>query len=139
MTLLAWKLRSHEDNSLPTYRILTNDLGDTRAVKVGFSWPAFFLNVLWAVANGLWVVALLILVLAVCGLILFSSAVQSSPVLVSLGAVSAEVALLTFLGARGNDVLASHLERRGYVKSSVVSAPNLPSALEIASTEPHAA
>ena len=139
MSLLAWKPKIHEDNSLPSYRILRNDLGDTRAVKVGFSWPAFCLNVLWAVANGLWAVALLIVVLAVCGLILFSSAVESSPVLVRLSAVAAGVAFLTFLGSRANDMLTSHLEGRGYSKSSVVSATNLPSALEIASTKPRTA
>lgn len=139
MPLVACELRSHEDKSLPSYRILRNDLGDTRVVKVGFSWPAFFLNVLWAVANGLWVVAFLILVLAVCGLVLFSSAVQSSPILVSLGAIFAEAAFLIFLGSRANDWLTSHLEGCGYVISTVVSAPSVPRALEIASTESHAA
>lgn len=124
---------------MPKYRILANPGGDIRPIKIGFSWPAFFLNVLWAVANGLWLVAFLILVLAFSGLILFASTIQSSLVLVGLTAVSAEAALLTFLGLRANDVLASHLERRGYVLTSVVSAPNLPTALDMASTERHAA
>jgi hypothetical protein len=135
MTFLVWKRTFHEDNALPEYRILTNEVGDTRAVKVGFSWPALSLNVLWAVANGLWVVALLIVVLAACGVLLFANTAQSSAVLATLGAVSAGLAFLVFLGFRANDMLTSHLESRGYIKSSVVSAPNLPGALEIASTE----
>ncbi len=137
MTLLAWTPSLHEDNSLPKYRIMINDRGDIRAVKAGFSWPAFSLNILWAVANGLWLVAFLTVVLAGCGLLLFSSAAPSSPVLVLLGAASAGLAFLVFLGFRANDMLTSHLEGHGYINSSVVSAPNLPDALEIASTEPH--
>ena len=31
-------------------------------VKTGFSWPAFFFGTLWAVAKGLWLVALAMLV-----------------------------------------------------------------------------
>lgn len=139
MTLPAWKLGLHEDKSLPRYRILRNDVGDTRAVKTGFSWPAFFLNIVWAVANGLWAVGLLSVVLATCGFLLFSSAVESSPVLVPLGAASAGLAFLAFLGFRANDMLASHLEGQGYINSSVVSAPNLPGALEIAATDSPAA
>lgn len=139
MTSLAWRLSLYEDNVLPNYRILKKDFLDTRAVKVGFSWPAFSLNVLWALANGLWVVALLVVVLAACGLLLFSSSVQASPVFATVSAFSAGLAILVFLGFRANDMLASHLEGCGYIKTSVVSAPNLPGALELASAESHVA
>lgn len=40
---------------------LNPDRGFVR-VKTGFSWPAFFFGTLWAVAKGLWLVALVMLV-----------------------------------------------------------------------------
>ena len=124
--------------ALPRYRILINDSSDLRAVKVGFSWPAFILNLIWLVANGLWLGALLIFVLIVGGLLLFGSAVQSSPVAASAVFVAAEIALLLYLGFRGNDWLASHLESRGYTQVRTLDATNFENALELASSDHHA-
>ena len=120
---------------MPRYRILTSDSSDLRAVKVGFSWPAFLLNLIRLVANGLWLGALLISVLFVGGFLLSSSAVQSSPVAASAGFVSAVIALLVYLGIRGNDWLASHLESRGYTHACTLDATNFENALELATSD----
>jgi hypothetical protein len=111
-------------NTMTTYRIFKNASGDTRAVKVGFSWPAMILNMIWTIANGLWLGSVLVLVLIFGGLLLFAATVQESPVVASAMVVAGEVALLSFLGFRGNDWLASHLESQGYALMEVVEAPN---------------
>ncbi len=120
---------------MPNYRILSNDAGDVRAVKLGFSWPAFCLNLIWLVANGLWLGALLVSVLIFGGLLLFGAAAEESPRLAGAVAVVGELALLLFLGFRANDWLASHLESRGYTLRENIEAPDFPAALELAARD----
>ena len=123
---------------MTTYRILKNVSGDTRAVKVGFSWPAMLLNLVWTIANGLWLGSLLVFVLIFGGLLLFAAAFQESPIVASVMGVAGEVALLCFLGFRGNEWLASHLESQGYAMMEVVEAPNSIDALALAAPDRHA-
>jgi len=124
---------------LPNYRILSNNAGDFRAVKIGFSWPAFSLNLIWLVANGLWIGAVLVFVLIVGGLLLFGAAAQESPGPAGAITVVGELTLLFFLGFRGNDWLAAHLESRGYKLRQTLEAPNFPEALRLAAPDPPAA
>jgi len=121
---------------LPNYRILSNDAGDFRAVKIGFSWPAFSLNLIWLVANGLWIGAVLVFVLIAGGLLLFGAAAQESPGPAGAITVVGELTLLFFLGFRGNDWLAAHLESSGYTLRETLEAPNFPAALKLAAPDP---
>ncbi len=123
---------------MPSFRILTNDSGDMRAVKTGFSWPAFMLNLIWLIANGLWIGAFLFFVLISGWMLLFAAEVQESPVAASAMAVAAAIALLLFLGFRGNDWLASHLDSREYTHVHTVEAKNFAEALELAAPNRHA-
>ena len=124
---------------MTTYRILQNVSGDMRAVKVGFSWPAMLLNLIWMVANGLWLGSLLVSVLIFGGLLLYASAVQESPVVAAAMVVAGEVALLIFLGFRGNEWLTSHLESQGYALKEVVEAPNPVDAVALSAQDRHVA
>ena len=110
-------------DDVPSYRILRNDSGDVRAVKMGFSWPAMILNLVWFVANGLWVGAFLVFVLIAGGLVVLSSTIQTSPIAAFGLFVFAELAILGFLGLRGNEWLASHLESRGFSPRQEPSSP----------------
>jgi hypothetical protein len=51
----------------------------------------------------------------------------------------AEAGLLFFLGLRGNDWLASHLESGGYTHDQTIEAEGFGEALEIAAQDDHAA
>ena len=124
---------------MPSYRILKNDSGALRAVKIGFSWPAMLLNLIWLIANGLWLGALLVFVLVAGGLLLLGSAVQESPMVASGSFVVAELALLIFLGLRGNDWLASHLESSGYSHGQTLEAKGFAEAVELAAADHRAA
>jgi hypothetical protein len=123
---------------LPSYRILRNDSSDMRIIKIGFSWPALLLNLIWLVANGLWLGAILVFVLIGGSWLLFGAAVQESPIAAGAIGLFGEIALLLFLGFRGNDWLASQLESRGYTHVRTVEATNFENALELAASDRHA-
>ncbi len=120
---------------MPDYRILKKDSGDVRAIKIGFSWPAAVLNLIWLVANGLWLGAFLVFLLVAGGLILLGSAVQESPVAAGSFFVFSVIALLFFLGLRGNDWLASHLESQDYRHAQTLEAGGFAEALELAASD----
>ena len=40
------------------YKIFRNASGQVEAVKQGWSWPAFFFSVIWAIAKRLWIIAI---------------------------------------------------------------------------------
>ena len=43
------------------YRIYSDTTGELEAIKEGWSWPAFFFNVIWALTKGMWVLVIAIL------------------------------------------------------------------------------
>jgi hypothetical protein len=121
--------------ALPSYRILKHDSSETRIIKIGFSWPALILNLIWLVANGLWLGATLVFVLIGGGLLLFGAAVEESPIAAGAIGLLGGIGLLLFLGFRGNDWLASQLESRGYRHARTVEATNFENAFELADSD----
>ena len=87
----------------------------TRAVKDGFSWPAFFFSFLWALTQRLWVAAAVLLVAE----LVLSAATEyldmTTAVAVSLGA-------MLIVGWIGNDLKRRALARRGLPEQDVVLA-----------------
>ena len=96
---------------------------DLVLVKEGFSWPAFFFSVLWALWHRLWLVAgLFFLVQLAVSLVL----AVWTPDPVSASAVSVGAALIVAYVA--NDLRRWTLGRRGFVESAVVAADGRDSA-----------
>lgn len=89
---------------------------DVVLVKEGFSWPAFFLSVLWAAWQRLWLVALVMLALELSWSLL-------ADWLLLPAALEAIVALLLAagLGIVGNDLRRHGLFGRGYREAAVVA------------------
>ena len=92
-------------------------LAAARAVKEGFSWPAFFFSVLWALWHRLWLVAL-VLVLIEIAFGLAAEAFAVDPI-VQL-AVSLGLALI--VGWIGNDLIRARCERKGLAFAGVAMA-----------------
>ncbi len=89
---------------------------DPVLVKEGFSWPAALFTVFWALWHGLWVAAVVILVLI--------TALGAGLTLVGADAVSNAVVQVGFqavLGFIGNDLRRRDLARRGLVGAGVVA------------------
>ncbi len=97
---------------------------DLTAVKEGFCWPAFFFSVLWALANGLWLVGL--------GLLVAQAVVVGAIALLGLdplsqGAVSLGLAVI--VGMLANDLRRWTLSRRGFTEAAVVAGGDADAAL----------
>ncbi|MBM3564745.1 MAG: DUF2628 domain-containing protein [Alphaproteobacteria bacterium] len=98
---------------------------DIRLVKEGFSWPAFFLGLLWAFYGRLWLAALA-LVAAVAALEGFAVATGLDPLtgfVLSIGIAAA-------FGWLGNDLIRRRLDRDGFAQMGVVAADDREAALK---------
>lgn len=86
-------------------------------VKEGFSWPAFFFSLLWALWCRLWLVALGIFLIEIAAnaLLAVLGADPPTQAAISLGLAAA-------LGVVGNDLKRWTLSRRGYFESDIVAA-----------------
>ena len=92
---------------------------DVVVVKEGFCWPAFFLSVLWALWNRLWLAAALFLsaqVLVNLGVYLF----RPDP----LGQGILSLGLAVIFGYVANDLRQQKLSRQGFALSAVVNGKN---------------
>jgi hypothetical protein len=93
-------------------------------VKEGFSWPAFFFGIVWALYQRLWLVAAGLVVIG-AGLSVAFEELHLDPVSMSLTFFA--ISVLT--GLFGNDWRRAALRRRGYGEDGVVTAANLETAL----------
>ena len=97
---------------------------DPVLVKEGFCWPAFFFGVVWALASGLWLVALLLAAgLIALGLVLSLVGADAAT------GVAAWAALALVVGFGGNDWRRARLARQGLRFSGVIAAPGRDAAL----------
>ena len=97
---------------------------DLVAVKEGFCWPAFFFSVLWALANGLWLVGL--------ALLAAQAAVGGAIALLGLDPLSqgaAALGLAVIIGMLANDLRRWTLRRRGFSEAAVVAGGDADAAL----------
>ncbi|MBK8208847.1 MAG: DUF2628 domain-containing protein [Rhodospirillales bacterium] len=97
-------------------RPLLNPDRDICLVKEGFSWPAFFFSVLWALWCRLW--------LAAAGI--FAAEIALSGVMSLLGAdemtqAAISVGFAVLLGVVANDIKRWSLFRRGFLQVAVVT------------------
>ena len=105
-------------------------LAEARAVKDGFSWPAFVFSFIWALWHRMWLVAAAIFVAEfavgmLVGLTGFGGIVNTA---VSLG-------MALVVGWLANDLLRDHLERRGLSDLGAVIAESGDDAIERYFTE----
>lgn len=93
-------------------------------VKEGFSWPAFFFALPWALYHRLWLTAAAMVALIAA----MSVAVEE----LRLGQLSVSLicfAIAVLVGLLGNDWRRAALRRRGYGEGGVVTAPNIETGL----------
>jgi len=114
---------------MSVFRILANEKGDEKIVKIGFSWPAFFFTEFWAISKRLWPQGLLFLLFDIGSFIVISNEYNYYPI-IFLQNVSILIIRLYF-GIKGNYWLLSKLREEQYIiKDSTkdrkdLSMPNL--------------
>lgn len=97
---------------------------DPVLVKEGFCWPAFFFGIAWALAKGLWLVALALVGVAVALTIGLTLIGADPPV-----AMATWLAFALIVGFGANDWRRAKLARQGLRLSGVIAAPGRDSAL----------
>lgn len=112
---------------MKTYKIFVSPLGQTEAVKQGWSWPGFFFPAIWPLVKKLWGVAIAF----------YGSSFFVGVLLSTAGAAARDsvflvfgISIQIFLGARGNQLREKNLSARGYEHEETVEAPT-PAALAI--------
>ena len=103
---------------MKTFKVYKHPTQGLEAVKVGFSWPAFFFNIVWMLLKKLWALALLwfgfYFVLALIKTVTASAEESGAQALVYLLLWGAYVALNLVPGFKGNQWREANLVKRGY-------------------------
>ncbi len=118
------------------FQVFQHPEGGYEAIKRGFSWPAFFFELVWAMVKRLWAVVGAML-LAILGTSFALSSIagpspEPDPDLILLWGL----AIKFFLGAFGNDWVRRDAERRGFEHVQDVEAANPRAAIETWLNEP---
>lgn len=100
---------------MATYQVYENPQGQHEAVKQGWSWPGFFLGVIWALYKKLWSIGL-----GTLALFFVLGATGAPGGLLNLAALVAWV----IFGVNGNKWREANLLSRGYEAKGVFQADN---------------
>jgi len=104
------------------YNIYKHPNGTTVAVKQGWSWPAFFFDIIWALVKKMWVFGFsMVAAFIALGLILgFAGAWNVGIVFINMVSIVMKI----FFGKYGNSWLVDNLSSRGYEYIDTVTAAN---------------
>jgi len=104
--------------------------GHLEAVKIGFSWPAFFFTFLWALFKQIWWLAVVYFMYnSIFGSMLENLAEQDISLSILLWLVI-DIPVRMICGYYGNSLFSSRLEKRGYRKLATLNADKKKSAIE---------
>jgi hypothetical protein len=97
------------------WRSISVAVAGARAVKDGFSWPAFFFSFLWALTQRLWAPAAVLLAAEL-------AVGAATEVLDPITAFSLSLGAMLIVGWIGNDLKRRDLARQGFGERGVVLA-----------------
>ncbi|MGL4434191.1 MAG: DUF2628 domain-containing protein [Plesiomonas shigelloides] len=104
------------------YKIFRNASGQVEAVKQGWSWPAFFFSVIWAIAKRLWIIAIwaILIVMAIGTFLSLNVDYEYSYEITNI------ISLLVYVvfGVYGNRWREKHLLTRGFKHVDTLTAAN---------------
>jgi hypothetical protein len=111
------------------FKIFVNSEGKTEAVKIGWSWPAFFFNIIWVLVKKMYLL----------GIVLLAAIIAFGLVLgLVLGLVIGDVIIMflnivvsIIFGAYGNRWRETNLQERGFELKDTVSATTPENAMSL--------
>lgn len=117
------------------YKIFKSSSDSYEAVKQGWSWPAFFFDILWALIKQLWGVAAIILVVTLLIVIFLTPSLQGLPddqVINTMNNISFIIGtpLRIILGVFGNKLREQNLIKRNYVLVGNIASTSPAKAIE---------
>jgi hypothetical protein len=97
------------------------------AVKIGFSWPAFFFSSIWALFCKLWLIGLGTIAASILLTRILESGTSGTSNELTFNLIS--IAVSVFFGMQGNAWRAADLHTRGFEEQALVDAKNKESAI----------
>ena len=116
------------------YRVYRSNEGEMQAVKIGWNWPAFFFDMIWALIKRLWLVGLSLAAFSFA-LGVFEAMDPSREQQVELFWELSMLAIKITLLIRGNELVENNLRRKGFTCIGTFTAANRSSAIAIANEE----
>ncbi|AWM81476.1 hypothetical protein DKL61_14670 [Gammaproteobacteria bacterium ESL0073] len=117
------------------YKIFKSSSDSYEAVKQGWSWPAFFFDILWALIKQLWGVAAIIFVVTLIIVIFLTPSLQGLPddqVINTMNNISFIIGtpLRIILGVFGNKLREQNLIKKNYVLVGNIASTSPAKAIE---------
>lgn len=117
------------------YKIFKSSSDSYEAVKQGWSWPAFFFDILWALIKQLWGVAAIIFVVTLLIVIFLTPSLQGLPddqVINTMNNISFIIGtpLRIILGVFGNKLREQNLIKKNYVLVGNIASTSPANAIE---------
>lgn len=116
------------------YKVFQHPDGRIEAIKQGWSWPAFFFGIIWAIVKKLWGLAgILFLVAVILSIISFAlepanpsyySPMQTQSVGLEIVFNIISLIIAIILGQIGNKLRENNLTKRGYQLLNTIEAEN---------------
>jgi hypothetical protein len=112
---------------MKTFHVYGHPAQRYEAVKQGFSWPAFFFNIFWALVKKMWGIFSLFLGISILLGLAFTGGSDAEAV-TGVG----NVVLMVIFGAKGNDWRKRKLVKHGFEKLDIVEAKTKDAAIALA-------
>jgi hypothetical protein len=108
------------EDVMAQYDVFKDAFGHKKAVKHGWSWPAFLFTAIWALVKGMSILFVVLFVLEVSLLVL--SQISGFLAMISW---TIDLGISVYFGMYGNEMCLRFIERRGYkyTKRVVASSP----------------
>lgn len=118
-----------------SYKIFQNSFMTYEAVKQGWSWPAFFFGLFWAIAKRIWWLAGLFILASIILQPIIADMIKDMPLQEATIKVNNFSMVLTtvvgiILGVYGNKFREQNLISRGYIHVATITAENPKQAIE---------
>ncbi len=108
------------------YTIFSDNTNEFEAIKIGWSWPAFFFNVIWALTKGMWKLVIgILLIFLVAGMFVR----MTDGDIMWTNILSLIISLI--LGATANTLQAKKLATYGFEPIATISANNPEQAISL--------
>jgi hypothetical protein len=123
--------------TMKLYTIYVNSQGDHKAVKQGWSWPAFLFTWMWAITKNIWMLsklsaALLVILLMIAFIMASLTSSASMNAMMELFMVYMGYLIIAFsfiMGAKGNQWVKDSLMIQGYTDKESIVAQNSAAAI----------